>query len=47
MLKDMDFYHLQDNIKKQLLDTQQGTVKTFQKSSSCEFLGNKNLFELY
>ena len=46
MLKDIDFYHLQENIKKQLLDTGLGAVKTASKKvvhKSGEFLGKKVL----
>ena len=42
MLKDIDFYHLQENIKKQLLDTGLGAVKTASKKvvhKAGEFLG--------
>ena len=35
MLKDLDFYHLQENRKKQLLHTRLDSLKTpFKKSSS-------------
>ena len=40
----MDFYHLRENIKKQLLDTGLVTVKTASKKivhKLGEFLGNK------
>ena len=33
MLKDIDFYHFQENIKKQLLDIGQDAVKTASKKS--------------
>ena len=44
MLKDMDFYHLQENIKKQLLDTGLDAAKIASKKVVCkavEFIGNK------
>ena len=48
MLKDMDFYHLQENMKYnywiQLLDTQLDPVKTASKNvvrKAGEFIGNK------
>ena len=44
MLKDMDFYYLQENIKKQLLDTGLDSLKTASKKvvhTAGEYLGNK------
>ena len=44
MLKDMDFYHLRENIKKQLLNTGLDSLKTaFRKEvhKAGEFIGNK------
>ena len=44
MLKDVDFYHLQGNIKKQLLDTGLDALKTASKTAvhkTSEFIGNK------
>ena len=44
MLKNMDFYHLLENIKKELLDTRVDTLKTGSKKvfhKTGEFLGNK------
>ena len=44
MLKDMDFYYLQENIKKQLLDTGLDSLKTASKKvvhRAGEYLGNK------
>ena len=44
MLKDMDFYHLRENIKKQLLNTGLDSLKTaFRKEvhKAAEFIGNK------
>ena len=44
VLKDMDFYHLRENIKKQLLNTGLDSLKTaFRKEvhKAGEFIGNK------
>ena len=44
MLKGINFYHLQENIKKQLLNTRLDAVKTASKKvvhKAGEFLGNK------
>ena len=44
MLKDIGFYHLRENIEKQLLDTGVGAVKTSSKEvvhKTDEFIGNK------
>ena len=44
MLKDMDFYHSRENIKKQLLNTGLDSLKTaFRKEvhKAGEFIGNK------
>ena len=44
MLKDMDFYYLQENIKKQLLDTGLDSLKTASKKvvhTAGKYLGNK------
>ena len=44
MLKDMDFYYLQENIKKQILDTGLDSLKTASKKvvhRAGEYLGNK------
>ena len=40
MLKDMDFYHLQENIKKQLLDKGLDASKKVVHKAG-EFIGNK------
>ena len=43
---DMDFYHLRENIKRQLLDTGLDALKTASKKAvhkSSEFLGNQKL----
>ena len=44
MLKDIDFYHLRENIKKQLLDTGLDSLKTGSKKvvhKAVEFIANK------